>query len=351
MNLRFAFVRVLAISASLLVSHSIHAADVALVHTNLAAMPESVTSFGAVTGDGWLYVFGGHKGKRHEYSVEKVSGSFHRLRLSDGRVWEALPASAPGQGLPLVSHGRHIYRIGGMAARNPADAKQDLYSTNLVQRFDPRRGEWEDFASLPAPRSSHDAVVLGNKIYVAGGWQLTGTGNKAVWPATALVLDLGNPKAGWKEFPQPFQRRALALATLGTRIFCIGGMDSDDEATLSVDILDTATGEWTKGPDLPAGKHKGFSCSAVTQDGRIYASAFKGELLRLATDGKSWELVTRLQHQRMSHRIVTAGETQLIVLGGEDGQQKRPELELLTPAATAQATQTAEIRPTAEQPQ
>ena len=209
MKLRFALLRALAISASLLASCSMHGAAAALVHTNLAAMPESVTSFGAVTDDGWLYVFGGHKGKRHEYAIDKVSGSFHRLRLSEGRAWEPLPASAPGQGLPLVSHGRHVYRIGGMAARNPADTKQDLYSTNLVQRFDPRRGQWEDFASLPAPRSSHDAVVLGNRIYVAGGWQLTGSGNKTVWPKTALVLDLANPSAGWKEFPQPFQRRAL----------------------------------------------------------------------------------------------------------------------------------------------
>ena len=120
-------------------------------------------------------------------------------------------------------------------------------------------------------------------------------------------------------------------------------MDSDDEATLAVDIFDTSTGEWTKGPDLPAGKHKGFSCSAVTQGGRIYASAFKGELLRLAADGQSWELVSQLQHQRMSHRLVTAGENQLIALGGEDGQQKRPELELLTPA-TGKGTQTAEVR-------
>ena len=343
MKLRFAFVYVLAISASLMVPGSMRGAATALVSTNLAAMPESVTSFGAVTDDGWLYVFGGHKGKRHEYSADKVSGSFHRLRLSEGRAWESLPAAAPGQGLPLVTHGRHIYRIGGMAARNPADAKQDLYSTNLVQRFDPRSGKWEDFASLPAPRSSHDAVVLGNKIYVAGGWQLTGTGTKPAWPASALVLDLSKPGVGWKEFAQPFQRRALALAALGTRIFCIGGMDSDDEATLAVDIFDTATGEWKKGPELPAGKHRGFSCSAVTQDGRVYASAFKGELLRLATDEQSWELVTRLQYQRMSHRLVTAGSSQLIALGGEDGQQKRPELELLTPASV-KATQTAEVR-------
>jgi N-acetylneuraminic acid mutarotase len=306
--------------------------DVAAIQTTLAAMPESVTSFGAVTADGWLYVFGGHKGERHHYCAEMVRGSFHRLRLSDGRAWEPLPSSAPGQGLPLVAYGQYIYRIGGMAAQNREGEKQNLVSTTLVQRFDPRQKQWSDITSLPAPRSSHDTVVVGHKLYVMGGWQLTGSTKAAIWPATALVLDLKNPRNGWREFSQPFQRRALAVAALGSRVFCIGGMNSDNQTTLAVDIYDTTTGQWTKGPDLPNGKSKGFGCSSIAQNGRIYASAFKGDLLRLSADEKSWEVVGRLEHPRISHRLVTAGATQLIVLGGEDGKYKRPELEVLTPA-------------------
>jgi Kelch motif len=296
-------------------------------------LPEAVTSFGAVTADGWIYAFGGHKGERHEYSAEMVSGSFQRLRLKDGQAWESLPSATPGQGQPLVAHDHFIYRVGGMAARNQEDAKQDLYSMSLVQRFDLRSKQWEDVAALPAPRSSHDAVVLGNKLYVAGGWQMMGGTNKPVWPSNALVLDLSQPHAGWKEFPQPFQRRALALAAIGSRVFCIGGMDSDSDPTLAVDIYDTAIGKWSKGPNLPQSKYKGFSCSAISLSGRIYVTAFKGDLLRLAADARSWEVVGRLEHPRMAHRLVTAGAKQLIALGGEDGEDKRPDLELLTPAA------------------
>lgn len=310
--------------------------------TALASMPEAVTSFGAVTADGWLYVFGGHKGERHDYSANEVSGAFHRLKLNEGKTWEPLPGAAPSQGLPLVAYHGSIYRIGGMAARNPAGTKQDLFSTAHFQRFDPHHGQWATLTSLPAPRSSHDAVVMGDKLYVAGGWQLAGGTNKPVWPANALVLDLKNPGAGWREFPQPFQRRALALAAQGTRIYCIGGMNSDNQPTLAVDIYDTSTGAWSKGPDLPPGKHKGFSCSAIAQNGRVYANAFQGDVLRLSTDGASWEVVGRVQHPRLSHRIVAAGATQLIALGGEDGEEKRPELELLTPlSAPRVATQAA----------
>ena len=254
---------------------------------SLAPMPEAVTSFGAATADGWLYVFGGHKGERHDYSADQVSGSFHRLKLSEGKSWETLPAAAPSQGLPLVTHGGHVYRIGGMAARNAAGTKQDLFSTAHFESFDPRRGQWQPLTPLPAPRSSHDAVVVGDKLFVAGGWSLAGGTNKPVWPASALVLDLQHPDAGWREFPQPFQRRALALAAEGTRLYCIGGMNSDNQTTLAVDIYDIKTGQWSKGPELPPGKHKGFSCSAIAQDGRIYANAFQGDLLRLARDGGS----------------------------------------------------------------
>ncbi|MEI9960306.1 MAG: hypothetical protein WDM76_03995 [Limisphaerales bacterium] len=163
------------------------------VKTTLAPLPETVTSFGAATSGDYLYAFGGHKGERHDYSVEKVSGSFQRLKLSDGRAWESLPSATPGQGQPLVAHGGLIYRIGGMAARNHEDAKQDLYSMTVVQRFDPKTAQWENLPPLPAVRSSHDAVVVGEKLYVAGGWQLAGGTNKPAWPANALVLDLAHP--------------------------------------------------------------------------------------------------------------------------------------------------------------
>jgi len=328
--------RLLTLAAALFVAAGslVPKASAAPASDSYAPMPEAVTSFGAVTHDGWLYVFGGHKGERHEYSVDKVSGSFHRLRLAEGGAWEKLPSAAPAQGLPLVAHNGVIYRIGGMAARNPAGTKQDLYSMAIVQRFDPKAGRWDDLAALPAPRSSHDAVVLGGKLYIAGGWQMLGGTNKSVWPANALVLDLANPGTGWKDFPQPFQRRALAMASVDTRIFCIGGMNSDNQPTLDVDIYDTATGRWSKGPELPQGKHKGFSCSAIAQDGRIYASAFKGDLLRLAPDALSWEIVGRLQHPRMAHRLVPGeNSSQLIALGGEDGEEKRPDLERLIPSA------------------
>lgn len=303
------------------------------VKAPLAPLPEAVTSFGAATAGDWLYAFGGHKGERHDYSAEMVRGSFYRLNLRDGQAWEKLPDATPGQGQPLVAHGEFIYRTGGMAARNTAEEKENLHSLDLVQRFNPQTRQWENLPSLPAIRSSHDAVVLGDKLYVLGGWQLTGSTKEAVWPTNALVLDLKNPSAGWQEFSQPFARRALAVAAVGPRIYVIGGMDSNNKTSSAVEIYDTATGQWSKGPEVPPGPAKGFACSAIAQAGRVYVNQFQGDLLRLSADGQAWEKVGRLEHPRMAHRIVTAGAQQIIALGGEDGEDKRPDLELLTPSA------------------
>lgn len=295
----------------------------------LAPMPEAVTSFGAVSHEGWLYVCGGHKGERHEYSAPMVSGAFHRLRLAEGTAWEKLPDTTPAQGAPLVAHGNFVYRVGGMAARNQPGEKADLHSHATVSRFDIRRRVWEDLAPLPEPRSSHDAVVLGDTLYVVGGWTLAGAASRAVWRDTLLKLDLTASPPRWESLPQPFQRRALALAATGDRLYCLGGMDPTGTTLLAVDILDTRTGAWSPGPDLPPGPMKGFGASAIAQGGRIYSSGMKGEVHVLAPDGGSWSFTRKLQTPRFFHRLVPAGTTHLVAAGGEDSEGKLRDLEVL----------------------
>lgn len=165
---------------------------------SMAPMPEAVTSFGAVTLDDWLYVCGGHRGTRHAYSVDSVSGAL--LRLAEGQGLGTTSRGGPGPGAPLVAHGRHVYRIGGMAARNHPGEPGDLHSKARVDRFDVVRGEWETFPALPEPRSSHDAVVAGDHLYVGGGWKLSGS-FRGEWLATLLRIDLRNPAAGWESIP------------------------------------------------------------------------------------------------------------------------------------------------------
>ncbi|MGE3309445.1 MAG: Kelch repeat-containing protein [Limisphaerales bacterium] len=300
-------------------------------------MPEAVTSFGAACLDGWLYVLGGHKGERHEYSAPMVSGAFHRLKLSDGKSWETLPSAEPGQGLAIAGHGGSVYRVGGMAARNQPGEKSDLHSKDLVARYDVRAGSWESVAPLPEPRSSHDAVVLGDSLYVGGGWTLAGGSSKGVWCDHLLQLDLKAGASEWKAVPQPFRRRAIAMAGSGTRLYFLGGIDAEGKTSSEVDIFEVDTGVWSKGPDLPPGPMKGFGCSAIAQAGAIYSSGMKGELWRLEPDGTAWTVVGKLANPRFFHRLAPAGTGHLVVAGGEDSEGKLNSLEVFDLAGLAKA--------------
>jgi N-acetylneuraminic acid mutarotase len=216
-----------------------------------------------------------------------------------------------------------------MAARNTKTEAQALWSSETAARFDIANQKWIPLPNLPERRSSHDSVVVGDVVYVMGGWVLSGGGSHSSMPKfhdTCLTLDLSKPGALWQVKPQPFKRRALATQAIGTKIYAIGGMDDHEEPTTSVDVLDTSTGEWTKGPQLPADKLGGFGYAAAAHEGRLFASGVVGIVMELK--GDSWESAGVLEHPRFFHRIVPAGPGKLLVLGGENrnGEKAPPEI-------------------------
>ncbi|HVU07499.1 MAG TPA: hypothetical protein VHG89_03030 [Verrucomicrobiae bacterium] len=305
----------------------------------IAPLPEGITSFGAAVDDGWLYVFGGYTGKRHDYSIEKVRGAFYRLNLANdgqGQSWEQLPSSDPAQGTAIVAYGNYIYRVGGMAAKNHEGEEQDLFSQNYFERYDIQKKIWEKLAPMPEARSTHDAIVIGDKLYVGGGWDLNGDdplgGEKdsGKWQDTLLVADLSRENLQWGKIPQPFKRRAIAMAAIGSKIYFIGGMDENNDTSRVVDIYDTANRVWSKGPDLPKAVMDGFGFAAVGVGDSIYASGFSGKLLRLSADGTKWETVGQLIQPRFFHRLILLGDGKLLAIGGESAKGKLNTLELLS---------------------
>lgn len=315
-----------------------HSESQTAIVNSFPLLPEGITSFGAAVNDGWLYIFGGYTGKRHDYSIEKVRGTFYRINLANdgrGQTWEELPSSEPAQGTAIVAYGNYIYRIGGMAAKNHEGEKQDLISQNLFERYDIQKKIWEKLSPLPSGRSTHDAIVVDDKLYVGGGWDLNGdpfdNDNAAKWHDDLLIADLSQPNPQWQKIPQPFKRRAIAMAALGAKIYFIGGMDSDDDTSRDVDIYDTATGVWSQGPELPASRIDGFGFAAVSVGDAIYASGYSGKLLRLSANRTKWETVGKLNESRIFHRLILLPDGRLLALGGEGKQGKLRDAEVVFP--------------------
>lgn len=286
----------------------------------LTQLPAAFTSFGAAAQGGYLYVIGGHTAPAHHYYAEGFQTGFWRLSLADRASWEQLPGGVSLQSVALVSDGRRVIRVGGMTARNAQDQPDDLHSTAEAAAFDPLTRAWTSLAPLPQPRSSHDAVVHDGKLYVFGGWQLSGAGDdKTPWQESGLVLDLTAADAKWLPVDQPFRKRALALASAAGRIYAIGGM-TPEGMSASTDIFDPVTRQWSKGPDLPG---MAFGTSAYGLAGRAYATTFDGVLHSHAPGEPAWRREGTLAFPRMFHRLVAAGSELAAVAGTTTGGHLR----------------------------
>lgn len=283
---------------------------------NFPPLPEAVSSFGAAEADGWVYAYGGHLSKTHNYSTEAVVGSFRRLNAADPHRWEELPGGPKSQGLAMVAYKGKIYRIGGMQPRNAPGQPTDNHSLSSCAVYDPATKTWTPLPDLPGARSSHDAVVAGSKIIVVGGWKMNGADKESDWYSTAAILDLDSKNPEWKEIKQPFQRRALNAAVLDGKVYVLGGINDEDVIELRVDIYDPVKDVWTTGAPLPGPKRNGFSPAACTVGGRLYVSTADGKISRLSADGAAWEPVGQLKQPRIVHRMVSVGDHLIVTVGG-----------------------------------
>jgi hypothetical protein len=280
--------------------------------SRLHPMHAAVASFGAAVHDGWLYVAGGHVGETHVHSLENLSPALVRYAVDDLARQEVLPAQAALQSVALASDGEHLYRIGGMTARNATGFDdEDLHSLDEVARLDEVTLEWTPAWPLPRGRSSHDAVVYGGQLYVFGGWTLAG--KEKSWCEDGLALDLKAEAPAWRSLEQPFQRRALAVAAAGGRIYCLGGMTPAGETSKQVDVLDLQTATWHRGPDLPC---NGFGITAIGHRDQLYLAGSDGVLYGLSADGSAWEPRGALALERIFARLVALAEGRLALAGG-----------------------------------
>lgn len=308
-------------------NHSLAAAD-ALPVTQLAPLARPVTSLGAAAIDGSLYVFGGHLGSPHDYSAQQQARQVLRLNLNGHDKWEVVAEGPPRTGLGLVAFGGQLYRVGGWEAKNAAGDKWQLHSSSDLARFDPHSKTWQDLASMPSGRSSHDAALVGSRLYVVGGWRLAGEGD-GEWHDRAYACDLAAANPQWTEIAKPpFSRRALAVAGYADKLYVIGGMDDSNEVTTDCAIFDPATNAWSKGPALPGEKADGFGAAAIGCEAGLFASTRTGSIFRLAADGQSWQEIAQLKHPRFFHRLVADGD-RLVAVGGTSRGGKVAEVEVI----------------------
>lgn len=309
-------------------------AQASVVPSGRADLPEELTSFGAAIVGEKLYVYGGHTGAAHSYSIDEQSSRLWCLDLTDkASSWETKTGGPRLQGLALVPWGNQVVRVGGFTAMNQAGQDHDLVSQSSVAIYNPATDSWSNLDSMPEPRSSFDAAVLGDRVYVLGGWQLSGGSDDHRWLQTAYSLSLSDADAKWQPLAKPpFQRRALSVAAHDGRLYAIGGMQSEGGPTVRVDVYNPVKDSWTEGPSLPGSGMAGFGSSAYASDGRLYVTTMDGFVHQLSAAGDSWTTIAKVDPARFFHRMLPTGEGLLLIGGANMQSGKFTEIDLIKPA-------------------
>ena len=129
-------------------------------------------------------------------------------------------------------------------------------------------GPWQAEAALPGALQAPGAVESGGKIYVVGGLESSGVSTK---------VRIYNPAAkSWSEGPElPDPRHHVAMATVGTDIYAVGGLSDTDYTPIDkVSVLKAGASAWEGVSALVL--NRGAAVAAAI-DGKIYVAGGVGD--------------------------------------------------------------------------
>jgi non-specific serine/threonine protein kinase len=100
--------------------------------------------------------------------------------------------------------------------------------------------------------------------------------------------------------PMTLPRTEVAATAAGQRIYVIGGFVADGATVATVEVLDTTTGRWTRGPDLPLAVNHAM---AATVDGNVYVfggwrTDKQASAAAFRLDGAAWRPIAEMPQPR-----------------------------------------------------
>lgn len=176
---------------------------------------------------------------------------------SPQNLWlEASPLAFSRQNLPALVLGDRIYLVGGVG--RPTSVTSTLRDVSV---YLPMTDSWEVGTPMPSPRSYSGGAVVGDRIYIVGGFSRGDFASSRLWIYDG-VEDV------WSRGARiPTRRAAHAVVELDGMIYAIGGMDRVVGDKNSVERYDPSTDQWTDVPPLPTARNR---LAGVVHEGMIY---------------------------------------------------------------------------------
>ena len=115
--------------------------------------------------------------------------------------------------------------------------------------FDLARESWVEVAPLTCPRFTHAAIVWGTTLYVFGGC----TGSSILDTVEHIDLTRLLRGASWEVAPELTMeepRLGLAVASVGSKLYVLGGYNQEEGHLASADCIDMRTFSWTSLPPM-----------------------------------------------------------------------------------------------------
>lgn len=117
--------------------------------------------------------------------------------------------------------------------------------------------------------------------------------------------------------PMTVPRTEVAATAAGQRIYVIGGFIADGGTVATVEVLDTATGQWARGPDLPLAVNHAMS---ATVGGNVYVfggwrADKQASAAAFRLDGNAWRPIADMPQPRAAGVAVPINEN-VYVAGG-----------------------------------
>ncbi|RAK00125.1 putative secreted protein (Por secretion system target), partial [Larkinella arboricola] len=236
--------------------------------TNAAAPPVDMHHFQAVTLEGLVYVAGALTGS---YPAEP---SLPRIYLYDPKAnkWldgPEIPAARRRGSAALAVYDNKLYLVGG----NTKGHNNGYVA--WFDEFNPATNTWRTLPDAPHSRDHFQAVIMGDKLYAAGGRRSSAnTGQTFMF--TVPEVDVYDFKSGqWTTLvePIPTPRAGATSVVWNNELVVIGGESVQPQAHIESEALNPSTGVWRRVANLQQARH---ATQAIANNGTIYVVAGSG---------------------------------------------------------------------------